>query len=277
MDSGLPSGRRVHIAPLGYERDRVVEPVRIEAADVVYLLVDDPNRTDAEHGDVDADADWSSPDNENVPWAAATAYQRAVREELDSLCEARGVPVDIHNVYDVMGVTTTIAAAHDDDQVFVNISSGTNVAAVGAAIACMTTAALPYSVEPESYGHDVEAEPLSRGVASIDRVPDYPIEAPTREQVHIMGYLYEQTVENPYTLNKRSLIQRANDYGLPFLANYSTESRQSEYRRLDAAIIDPLVEKGYVRLEPAGKRKNVVLTDTGVSVYRAFQHKVELD
>ena len=267
----------MHIAPLGYERDRVVEPVRTESADVVYLLVDDPDRTDDEHGDVDADADWTSPDTENVSWSSATAYQRAVREELGAFCEARGVPVDIHNVYDVMGVTTTIAAAHVDDQVYVNISSGTNVAAVGAAIACMTTAALPYSVEPESYGHDVDAEPLSRGVASVDRVPDYPIEAPTSEQVHIMGYLYEQTVQNPYTLNKRSLIQRANDYGLPFLANYSTESRQSEYRRLDAAIIDPLVAKGYLRLEPAGKRKNVVLTETGISVYRAFQHKVKVE
>ncbi|SFR61577.1 HFX_2341 family transcriptional regulator domain-containing protein [Halogeometricum limi] len=277
MDSGLPSGRRVHIAPLGYERDRVVDPVRTEAADVVYLLVDDPARTAADYGDVDDDADWSSPDTESVSWETATAYQRAVREELGAYCDARGLPVDIHNVYDVMGVTTTVAATHADDQVFVNISSGTKVAAVGAAIACMTTAALPYSVEPERYGHDVGADPLSEGVASIDRVPDYPIEAPTREQVHIMGYLYEQTVENPYTLNKRSLIQRANDYGLPFLANYSTESRQSEYRRLDTAIVDPLVAKGYLRLEPAGKQKNVVLTETGISVYRAFRHKVRVE
>jgi hypothetical protein len=277
MVSGLPSGRRVHIAPLGYERDRVVEPVRTEVADVVYLLVDDPDRTDDDHGDVDTDANWTSPGTEDVTWPAATAYQRAVREELDDFCDARGVPVDIHNVYDVMGVTTTIAATHGDDQVFVNISTGTNVAAVGAAIACMTTAALPYSVEPEAYAHDVDDGPRSSGVASIDRVPDYPIEAPTREQVHIMGYIYEQTVENPYSLNKRSLIQRANDYGLPFLANYSTESRQSEYRRLDAAIVDPLVEKGYLRLEPAGKQKNVALTETGISVYRAFQHKVRVE
>ncbi|RDI72684.1 HFX_2341 family transcriptional regulator domain-containing protein [Halopelagius longus] len=273
MNATLPSGRRVHIAPLGYERDRVVEPARREAADVVYLLVNDPGRGPDESGDLSVDTAWT-PEAEAVDWDAATPYQLAVREELDEFCDARGVPVRIRDVYDVMGVATTIAARHDDDQVFVNISSGPNVAAVGAAIACMTTDALPYSVTPESYGHDVAETPLTRGVAEVTTVPDYPIESPTREQVHIMGYLYEMTVEKPYSVNKRNLIDRAEDYDLPFLDNYSTESRQSEYRRLDAAIIDPLREKEYIRLEPAGKQKNVVLTETGISVYRAFQHKI---
>lgn len=273
MSATLPSGRRVHIAPLGYERDRVVEPARREAADVVYLLVDSAERGPDDSGAVVFDVDWS-PEAEAVDWDDTTAYQLAVREELDEFADARGVPVTIRDVYDVMGVTTTIAARHDGDHVFVNVSSGPNVAAVGAAIACMTTDALPYSVTPESYGSDVAETPLTRGVEDVAAVPDYPIESPTREQVHIMQYLYETTVEKPYSVNKRNLIDRADDYDLPFLANYSTESRQSEYRRLDSAIIDPLREREYVRLEPAGKRKNVVLTETGISVYRAFQHKV---
>jgi hypothetical protein len=275
MDTALPSGRRVHVAPLGYERDRVVEPARRELADVVYLLVDHPARDDDARGDVSFDVDWSTAEAEAVEWSATTPYQRAVREELDEFTDVRGVPVAIHDVYDVMGVSTTVAAEHDDDQVFVNISSGTTVAAVGAAIACMTTGAVPYSVEPESYASDVAERPRTTGVERIATVPDYPIESPTAEQVFLMGYLYERTVEGPYTVSKRALIDVADEEGLPFLANYSTESRQSEYRRLDAAIVDPLAEKGYLRLESAGKQKNVVLTEMGESVYRAFRHKVD--
>ncbi|WP_224268900.1 DUF6293 family protein [Haloprofundus salinisoli] len=245
----IRSMRRVQIAPLGYERDRVFLPATRLNADRLYLLV--------ESGD-----------------DSTISYHETLRSDL----EEAGVEVDerelnLHDVYDVMGVTTTVAAKHADDEVLVNISSGTNVAAVGAAIACMTTHATAFSVEPETYGHDIHEAPLTRGVVDIGQLPDYPIESPTSEQISVMGYVRERT-DRGYTVHKRDLIEFSEREELSFMTESPTENRQSKYRRLDAHVVDPLKSKGYLHLRRAGRRTLVSLTETGESVYLAFEHKL---
>jgi len=111
----------VHIAPLGYEYDRVVEPVRKHDADIVYLLTADRARL--------------------------TAYQEALVEELEADGrETRFREVDLGDLYDVLAVVTTVTDEHAEDIIRVNVSSGPKLAAVGAAIACMATDATPYYV-----------------------------------------------------------------------------------------------------------------------------------
>lgn len=245
----IRSMRRVQIAPLGYERDRVFLPATRLNADRLYLLVEPDTYT-------------------------TVSYHETLRDDLESEgIEVEDHEVSLHDVYDVMGVTTTVAAKHADDEVLVNISSGTNVAAVGAAIACMTTHATAFSVEPESYGHDIHEAPLTRGVVDIGQLPDYPIESPTREQIAVMGYVRERD-DRGYTVHKRDLIEFAEREELPFMTESPTENRQSKYRRLDAHVVDPLESKGYLDLRRAGRRTLVSLTETGESVYRAFEHKL---
>ncbi len=117
----------VHIAPLGFEYDRIVGPVRRHNVDVLYLLEhDDPGSGPAFHDDL--------------------------RSELDDLeVSVRSRSVDVFDIYDVLGVVTTLTADHADDIVRVNVSSGSKLSAVGAAIACMATDATAYYVHPEEY------------------------------------------------------------------------------------------------------------------------------
>lgn len=250
--SGLQTIDRVHIAPMGYERDRILLPATRYDADLVYLLID-------------------------VRGAAAPTYHDEVVAELEAAgVDVRSERVDLHDIYEVMGRTTTLAARHADDEVLVNISSGTNTAAVGAAIACMTTAATAYSVEPGEYVPDVSREPVTRGVAAVEELPDYPIESPTRDQIAVMEYVYE-TEEKGHTVHKRDLIAFAEEADLAFMTDPPTENRQSKYRRLSSAVVDPLTEKGYIEVREAGRRKLVSLTDIGRSVYFAFEHKLRYD
>ena len=80
----------VHIAPLGYEYDRVVEPVRKHDADVVYLLTADRARL--------------------------TAYREALVEELEADGrETRFREVDLGDLYDVLAVVTTVTDEHAED------------------------------------------------------------------------------------------------------------------------------------------------------------------
>ncbi|MFB6129553.1 MAG: DUF6293 family protein [Salinigranum sp.] len=281
MDATAPriGERRVHVALLGHERDRIVEPLRRHRADVAYLLADAPGRT-ADAGSVDFGADWSDEAVSPVDWDDRPDYHRSVRREIDDFADVRGLPVRLDDVYDVMGVTTTVAARHGagsegGDRLFVNVSTGPPVAVVGAAIACMAVGARPYAVEPAERLHDVDRTPLTRGVADVVDLPIYPIDAPTEDQVAVLGRLHERAAANR-TTDKWNLIEWAEAAELAFLADVG-DSRTARYRALESRVLAPLLDRGYVELESVGRSDNVSLTDTGRKVYFAFEHELHGD
>ncbi len=291
MDVTAPrvSERRVHIVPLGHEHDRIVEPLREHRADVVYLLADTPNR-EADRGVVDLTIDFDDPAATRVDPDGLTAYQREAWETVAAFAEVRALPVELGDVYDVLGVTTTVAAHHgggDDgradsannptsgtgDRLFANVSTGPRVAAVGVAMACMIVGARPYSVEPDTHRHDVREEPLTTGVERTVDLPLYPMDAPTRDQVAILGRLYDRA-DDSRTTDKWNLIEWARERDLAFLRE-AGDSRTAKYRALETRVLDPLRERGYVELEPVGRSDTVHLTGIGRRVFFAFQHKLE--
>lgn len=279
MDTTVPrvSERRVHVAPLGHERDRIVEPLRRHGADAVYLLTDAPDR-DALRGAVDFEAAAAGPDGSRVDVDGLTDYQRDAWAEAAEFASVRALPVDLSDVYDVLGVTTTVAARHgageaDGDRLFANVSTGPRIAAVGVAIACMIVGARPYSVEPETRHHDVREEPLTAGVAETVDLPLYPMDAPTTDQVAVLGRLRERADEHR-TTDKWNLIEWARERDLAFLRE-AGESRTAKYRALETHVLAPLLDRGYVELEDVGRSDTVRLTETGRRVFFAFQHKLD--
>ncbi|MFP8953915.1 DUF6293 family protein [Natrialbaceae archaeon A-arb3/5] len=258
--------KRVHIVPLGYEFDRVLEPIREQRADLVYLLEDE---------------EAFSPD-----------YHERLRAELESIVptvERR--TCDLMDVYAVLGEVTTIASAHPEDTVYVNVSGAGTIPAIGATIACMdvSTDAHAYYVEPASYAHDGEAEPTSTGLSETAEVPIYPIDSPTTDQIAIMAFLSEPRSWERYhddrtaPPKKKDLIEFARAQGLSFMADRQAPSGRAgedkgAFRVLDTHILDPLLEDGYVTIEAVGRRRVVELTERGENAYRAFRHKLaELD
>ena len=309
MDVTAPrvSERRVHVVPLGHERDRIVEPLRRHRADVVYLLADAPDRS-GERGAVDFDVDFDDPEATRVDQNALTDYQRDAWETVAGFAEVRMLPVELADVYDVLGVTTTVAARHGAggsnsggyggyatahrgsrngheesrnghgesrngrDRLFANVSTGPRVAAVGVAMACMIVGARPYSVEPETHHHAVREEPLTAGVERTVDLPLYPMDAPTHDQVAVLGRLYERS-DADRTTDKWNLIEWAHDHELAFLKE-AGDSRTAKYRALETRVLDPLRDRGYVELEPVGRSDTVHLTGIGRRVFFAFQHKL---
>ncbi|WP_281196141.1 DUF6293 family protein [Halorubrum sp. F4] len=279
MDTTVPrvAERRVHVVPLGHEHDRVVEPLRSHGADVAYLLADSPDR-EADRGSVDFEAAAAGPDGCRVDVDRLTDYQRDAWAEAAEFAEVRALPVELADVYDVLGVTTTVAARHDagepdGDRLFANVSTGPRVAAVGVAIACMVVGARPYSVEPEVQRHDVAETPLTAGVAATVDLPLYPMDAPTADQVAVLGRLRDRTDRN-LTTDKWNLIEWARERDLAFLRE-AGESRTAKYRALETHVLSPLRDRGYVELEDVGRSDTVHLTETGRRVFFAFKHKLE--
>ncbi|MFC6717132.1 DUF6293 family protein [Natrialbaceae archaeon GCM10025810] len=258
--------RRVHIVPLGCEYDRVLEPVERQRADLVYLL-EDPS------GDVET-----------------PTYFDDLHADLEAVVpEVRIRECDLTDVYAVLGEVTTLAAKHGDDQVYVNVSCGGTIPAIGATIACMdvSTDAHAYYVEPAEYAHDGIEEPLSYGLDEMSRIPTYPIESPTPDQVAIMGFLADPASwegfhdDRTAAPKKKDLIAFARDRELSFMADrrppeeYPGREDKGAFRVLDTHVLGPLEDDGYVEIEKVGRRRVVTLTERGENAYRAFRHKLE--
>ncbi|USZ73083.1 DUF6293 family protein [Natronosalvus halobius] len=260
--------KRVHIVPLGYEFDRVLEPICDQRADLVYLLehpTDDPDRVVP---------DYREELVSDIESAAATVRRREC---------------DLTDVYAVLGEVTTLADEHATDSVSVNVSGGGTIAAIGATMACMdvSTDATAYYVEPEDYAHDPTTIPISNGTADVYGLPTYPIESPTRDQIAIMGFLADPASWNGYheerttPPKKKDCIEFARDVGLSFMADRAPpESHpggedKGAFRVLDTHVLDPLETDGYVEIEAVGRRRVITLTDQGENAYRAFRHKLK--
>lgn len=257
----MEAPERVHIVPFGYEHDRIVLSAKKQRAERVVLL--------------------EEPGEEQPEWFSD------VRQDLIDL----GISVetescDIMDMYSVIKAVSRVAQRYEDDHVYVNLSTGSKLSAIGGMIACMSIGSVtPYYVEPEHYGEEgTPPEPLSHGVDSISELAEYPIDGPSEEEVWILEYLknHDDVSKRP---KKADLIkfgagelEVTAGYGpdgpLPFIADYS-DNETAQYRVLNDHIINPLLEKGWITTDDQGNRSYVDITEQGRDTLRAFRHLIE--
>lgn len=258
----MQPSERVHIVPFGHEKDRIVlSSKKLNAERVIFL---------------------ENPSEGQPEW-----FQE-VRTEL----EEAGIDVetetcDIFDMYSVIKSVARTCQRHQDDNVFVNISTGSKLSAIGGMIACMSTgAATPYYVEPESYRteQDGTPEPVSHGVADIRQLAEYPIDGPSEQEIWVLEYLKQKqdSAERP---KKRDLIDLgraekeiregfAPQDPLPFIKEYS-DNETAQYRVLNDKIINPMLENGWIETDEQGNRTYVEITEEGINSLRAFRHLIE--
>jgi len=252
---------RIHIAPLGYEDDRVVKPAITTKADRVYLL---------EHDE---------PEDEKPD------YHATLKEELrDNGMTVHSVDCDIFDLYAVLGAVAEIITSNRDDEVFVNISTGSKISAIGMMIACMVTResgnVTPYYVRAEGYTSDDEAEddlPVSFGMAAMAELPTYPIDGPSPQEIAMLQYIAD---EEPVT--KKELIRRARKGVDRFRRNaedkeieQDSDPHMGEYRLLDTHILDPLTERECIEVDEVGRSKEISVTEEGHNTLRAFEYLLQ--
>jgi hypothetical protein len=264
--------KRVHIVPVGDNVERMVSPAIEMRADLVFLLAD-------ERASSPADAD-------------------AIAEQLDAEgIETRLESVDQENVYAVLGLVTTLADRHANDEVRVNVSTGSRLATVGAALACMDddTDAEAYHVSESGVGAVTDRDDEGGGVSVV---PDYPIESPSRDEVATMGIVAVLDTD-VYTPKKRDLIDEALGLNgrleepIPFaqwivdsaeadgsavtgFGDIDSDAQKGAYRTFRERTLSSLEAKGYVAVDDdtVGRSDPVTLTPTGRAALLAFRHKI---
>lgn len=271
--------KRVHIVPVQFEFDRVVDPLVKHGADVVYLLYD------AHH---DRRPDYYDDIEETLE------AHGLIREET-----LLTIPCSHDDPYAVFGLVTTLAAEHKTDSVAVNVATGSKLAAIGAAMGCLDadTHAQAYFPHAESYAYDGYTEPAARGYSDDTHLIDYPIESPTRQQVAMMAVIATETTGTAQ-VKKRTLIDRGIwlnsqlEEPLEFVTRIGRtcekrigkrphsfddldgNTKKGAYAALRTHVLDSLVSRGYIDVTSPGRNDNIQLTETGEKTLQAFRHKV---
>lgn len=248
LDTDVEVKNRIHIIPLGYERDRVVVPPIEMGAHAVVLVTH------------------AHDEEEDQPEYYDDIYNAFDEESI----EVSETECDIFDLYDALGTIAGLIQSHRQEEIFVNLATGGKVTAIAGMIACMVTeAASPYYVTAKDYG-DHQQTPVAETVTNISNLPTYPIDAPTPEQVRMLNF-----IDGQEPVSKQELIEYGETNSLPFIVDYAGSDPKGKYRKLDSAILEPLQDDGAVSITEQGRKKMVRLTESGGNTLHAFRYMVE--
>jgi len=250
---------RVHIAPVGFEVERITEPLVAERADRVYLVTR-------------AERDAAAPFVDEV--------MRRLRRAAWPI-DVRVVRTDLWNVFQALGTLREIFAAErrtdrnarEGLPIRVNVSTGTKITAIAGTLACMLWKGEPYYVQVSRAwysGHTPSVSAVRDVVERVDPVNVYELRAPAPELVEVL----EALAHRGGSLRKRDLIR---ELGLdrPGPDGNPAPSAQAQHGRLRRRL-EPLEHRwGFIRAEGPGARARIRLTEQGELALGLFGRAAE--
>jgi hypothetical protein len=238
---------RIEIAPLGYYTDRVIQPVRDHDADRFYII---RARDDGQ--------DLAAPFRNEVV--------RQLRKWKPTL-DIRVVGTDLWTMESAVETFSAIISreVRAGNAVWVNLSTGSKLEAVAAAIACMAHGGTPYYVRMKSYDRPSLQRPLASGVEAVDVVPAFGLASPSSGGLAILELL----AQNDGGLSKKALISGLLELSL-IPRDTLEKSLQARYARLQG-ILDRLREfPALVTIEGRRRAGRVRITERGRLALRIF-------
>ncbi len=232
---------RVHIAPVGFEIDRIAIPARQMRADRVWLLM---------HGDPAKDR--------------AQGYMEKIRTLLKKeKIEVHVEYTDRFSLFKIIKSVREIAEKEKDNDIFVNCSSGSKIQAIACMMACMMfqgkTRLMPYYAEPESYA-SVKGAQLSSGLKTVVRLPAYEIHTPKPILVQALKIIKEYGGK----ITKKEMAKVVDEKKLIVVNAKEENFQQARFASLDKNIIQPLLhEWKFVEVERIGRTRWIKMTPEG--------------
>ncbi len=232
---------RVHIAPVGYEIDRIVLPAKQERADKVWLLV-----------------------HENKSDDKAVPFVSKITKQLEKL--RIEVVEESHNrvdLFKIIRAVKNILEKEKDNEIYVNLASGSKIQAIGTMMACMmfndSDNIHPFYVEAANYpGFDAK-EPLSTGIKEIVNVPPYSIKIPDTKLIDALKIIKD----NSGKLTKKEMAKIAEEKELITINAKETNHSMARFASLSKNIIQPLEKWGFIAVEKIGRNHWIKITEEG--------------
>ncbi len=235
---------RIHIAPLGFESDRIVLPAIEMKADKVWILIhNDPKKTKAR--------------------SYLDDIKTRFRKERINFEIKKINRLDLSSI--IKGVRT-IMSEGEDNTYYVNVSSGSKIQAVACTMACMMfnqkNNLIPYYIQPKDY-FKYDGKQMSTGMEKIIYVPQYEIKTPEDKLVQTLQII--KASDN--RINKSNLAVAAEKEKIIEIGAKKDNHEQARFTSLDKNIIQPLKDDWkFVKVEKIGRTRWIELTPEGERV-----------
>ena len=233
---------RIHIAPVGFEVDRVVIPALDQKADKVWLIAHD-----------------------NVSEDMSVKYRTKVEREL----EKNGIKVEI--VYanrlrlsPIIKAVADIIKKERKNDIYVNVASGSKIHSIGCMMACMLfddrRKIHPFYAQAEKYPEYDGTLQQTYGVAEMHPLPTYRIGTPKLELIQAMRIIKEAGGR----IQKKKMAEEAEKNKIITVNARKQNFTQARFASLDKNIVQPLVDTWrFVEVEKVGRNRWLKLTEDG--------------
>jgi len=234
---------RIHIAPVGFEIDRIVIPAKKMKADKVWLLI-----------------------HENPSEDKAGPFITKIQKQLKK--ENIKIAIEHHNRLDLFKIIKSIkeiVAKEKGNDIYVNLASGSKIQAIASMMACMmfndTQRIKPFYAEAESYP-GFEGKQMSYGVKNLMEIPTYEIKTPRQELVQALKIIKDHKGR----IRKKDMAELAEKNNLITINAREENYNQARFASLDKNIIQPLEEQWkFVETEKVGRTRWVKITQEGIN------------
>ena len=233
---------RVHIAPVGFEIDRIIIPAVRMKADKVWLIAHD-----------------------NVAEDKANKYRQKIEKEL----EKKGIKTEITYanrlmLFPIIKAVTEIIFKERKNDIYINVATGSKIHAIGCMMACMLFGDRekihPFYAQAEKYPEYDGKKQQTYGVADIHSLPTYRIGTPKWELLEAMKIIKNANGR----IQKKKMAEKAEKSGLITVNAKKQNFTQARFASLDKNIVQPLVDTwGFVEVEKIGRNRWLKLTDDG--------------
>ena len=234
---------RVHIAPVGFEVDRIVIPATTQKADKVWLIAHD-----------------------NVSEDKSIKY----REKVESALEQNGIKTEVAyanrlRLFPIIKTVTEIIKKERKNEIYVNVASGSKIHAIGCMMACMLfddrKKIHPFYAQAEKYPeYDGDLQQQTYGVKDVHPLPTYRIGTPKSELIKAMDIIKKAGGR----IQKKKMAEEAEKSNIITVNARKQNFTQARFASLDKNIVQPLVDTwGFVEVEKIGRNRWLKLTEDG--------------
>ena len=235
--------KRIQIAPVGFEIDRVVIPAKKEKAEKVYLMVH-KNITEANY-------------------AVHKKYYTLIQKKLKAAkIETELVYCDWKNIEEITRVARDLILKEADNEIAINLASGSKNHAIGLDRACMTFRKRdnihPFYPEAKNYRAVKYPCQQSSGVKQIKQVPIHRIIVPEPELIEALKIIKHNSTDIPLHKGKKGVKKK------DLATAYFGDSSKVNLTKLQRNITQKL-EKTWRAIEiiQVGQSDWISLTDDG--------------
>lgn len=233
---------RIHIAPVGFEIDRIVIPAVKLKADLVYLIVHD-----------------------NLSDDKAQRYHIEIQKQLKKKkIKTKTVYANRFRLFGIIRVIKEVIQNHRKDEFFVNVASGSKIHAIGCMMACMLfddrKNIHPFYPQAESYPVYKNKEQQTYGVKDIHGLPTYQLLTPKPDLIAALKIIKEHDGR----IQKKVLAVIAEEKKILNIGARKENHSNARFASLDKKIIQPLLNTwGFIEEEKIGKNRWISFTDDG--------------